>query len=607
MGEVIKLKVATSEEVISLKSASGSLAVEAVSPRVSFEKIDGGTRLDITDVEGAKSTIIPDGEKGDPGESYTFDEYPTDNSPNPVRSRGLKSEFDSVRSDIQHYYDSAVEAVLNSEIRLNMKFGQKQDVLTFDEYPTANSDNPVKSNGIKILIDAIASTIPRHASDLIDDSGHYTKPPQGIPASDLAYGVIPDISGKQDLLLFDSTPTLGSHNPVSSNGIKRAIDTVYNQLSGETDLKLLAKANRVDECTEGNFAALDENGNLVDSGSKASNFLTQHQSISGKADKVTNATTGNFAGLDANGNLTDSGKKASDFLTQHQNITGKADKVANATNGNFAALNANGNLTDSGSKASDFVTGQALASALSGKQDVLTSADKYEIVEHALPPVAFPAVAVQTAGRIVNYTTGTVNVRASCDASVSVDISGYPMIRYSRVKLTGSNQSPGIAFYDKDHTFIEGSGVSSLMEQSTAGYVLHDVAVPTGAKYARFTMLADTETYGNFELYGIPGTFEILEQKADKTTVETISGTDPVITGVDNHRYVCGTVDTLTLTPPSSGIVDVVFTSGTTPTVLDVPSTVKWPDWFNPSALEASATYEINILNGTLGMVGIWT
>ena len=37
--------------------------------------------------------------------------------------------------------------------------------------------------------------------------------------------------------------------------------------------------------------------------------------ISGKADKVSNATNGNFAGLDANGNLTDSGKKASDFNT----------------------------------------------------------------------------------------------------------------------------------------------------------------------------------------------------------------------------------------------------------------------------------------------------
>lgn len=37
--------------------------------------------------------------------------------------------------------------------------------------------------------------------------------------------------------------------------------------------------------------------------------------VTGKADKVASATSGNFAGLDSNGNLTDSGKKASDFQT----------------------------------------------------------------------------------------------------------------------------------------------------------------------------------------------------------------------------------------------------------------------------------------------------
>lgn len=40
--------------------------------------------------------------------------------------------------------------------------------------------------------------------------------------------------------------------------------------------------------------------------------------VADKADKVANATAGNFAGLDANGNLTDSGSKASDFATAAQ-------------------------------------------------------------------------------------------------------------------------------------------------------------------------------------------------------------------------------------------------------------------------------------------------
>jgi hypothetical protein len=45
----------------------------------------------------------------------------------------------------------------------------------------------------------------------------------------------------------------------------------------------------------------------------ADSALQAHQDITGKADKVASATSGNFAGLDTNGNLTDSGYKASDF------------------------------------------------------------------------------------------------------------------------------------------------------------------------------------------------------------------------------------------------------------------------------------------------------
>ena len=43
-----------------------------------------------------------------------------------------------------------------------------------------------------------------------------------------------------------------------------------------------------------------------------------------KADKVSGAVSGNFAGLDANGNLTDSGSKASDFASS-SDLNGKAD------------------------------------------------------------------------------------------------------------------------------------------------------------------------------------------------------------------------------------------------------------------------------------------
>ena len=44
-----------------------------------------------------------------------------------------------------------------------------------------------------------------------------------------------------------------------------------------------------------------------------------------KADKVKSATAGHFAGLDANGNLTDSGKKASDFANASHAHAGYAE------------------------------------------------------------------------------------------------------------------------------------------------------------------------------------------------------------------------------------------------------------------------------------------
>lgn len=87
--------------------------------------------------------------------------------------------------------------------------------------------------------------------------------------------------------------------------------------------------------------------------------VSQIPDVTGKADKVASATNGNFAGLDSNGNLTDSGHKHSDYLTSHQDITGKADKVTSATNGHFAGLNSNGNLTDSGKSATDFIASTA--------------------------------------------------------------------------------------------------------------------------------------------------------------------------------------------------------------------------------------------------------
>ena len=85
----------------------------------------------------------------------------------------------------------------------------------------------------------------------------------------------------------------------------------------------------------------------------------------------------------------------------------------------------------------------------------------------------------------------------------------------------------------------------------------------------------------------------------------TVSGTTPTITALSGVRYVCGEVATLDITPCASGICDVMFTSGSTATVLTLPNTVKFPDGaFVP---EANTTYEINIMDGIYGVYTSWT
>lgn len=88
--------------------------------------------------------------------------------------------------------------------------------------------------------------------------------------------------------------------------------------------------------------------------------------------------------------------------------------------------------------------------------------------------------------------------------------------------------------------------------------------------------------------------------------IKTITDTDPDITGADNTRYVCGVVDTISITPPETGIIDVIFESGDTPTVLTIPETVLFPAWFDASSLQSNTIYEFNILDGVYCTVTFW-
>ena len=84
-----------------------------------------------------------------------------------------------------------------------------------------------------------------------------------------------------------------------------------------------------------------------------------------------------------------------------------------------------------------------------------------------------------------------------------------------------------------------------------------------------------------------------------------VEGTTPTITALSGVRYICGEVATLDFTPCATGICDIFFVSGSTPTVVTLPNTVKFPN--GEFVAEADTAYEINILDGIYGVVTAWT
>lgn len=94
--------------------------------------------------------------------------------------------------------------------------------------------------------------------------------------------------------------------------------------------------------------------------------------------------------------------------------------------------------------------------------------------------------------------------------------------------------------------------------------------------------------------------------QANSIYVSQVSGSTPTIAGQPNMRYICGTVTSISITPPNVGTVDVRFTSGTTPAVLTLPNTVKMPEWFDTTVLETNTIYEILISDGVYGSVMTW-
>ncbi len=178
----------------------------------------------------------------------------------------------------------------------------------------------------------------------------------------------------------------------------------------------------------------------------------------------------------------------------------------------------------------------------------------------------------------------------------------------------------GVLQIGADYGITKGSGARAYLSKATdaqlkAGEQTYKPVVSSNAHVAAFYGLAKAASDTTQSASSNPvGMYTDAAKAAIKSMLGIdagmqeiiISGQDPVITGIANARYNCGEVYTISITPPASGIVDVVFTSGSTAALLTLPVTVKMPVWFDATALETNTIYEITITDGVYGMVMSW-
>ena len=157
-----------------------------------------------------------------------------------------------------------------------------------------------------------------------------------IPSGGTAGQVLSKTSSSEYAVEWSDLPeSVTDYNDISNKPKINGETLIGNKSASDLGLATSsqgAKADSAYQLPANGIPSTDMDSSVQASLGKADTAI---QDVSGKADKVSGATAGDFAGLDANGNLTDSGKKATDFATAAQGA--KADSAYQKPSGGIPA------------------------------------------------------------------------------------------------------------------------------------------------------------------------------------------------------------------------------------------------------------------------------
>lgn len=192
-----------------------------------------------------------------------------------------------------------------------------------------------------------ASQLPSFVDDAIEAANFAALPAEGEGGK--IYITLDDNKtyrwGGTTYVEISASVALGETQGTAYEGSKgAALKTAFDAHEADTDIHVTTADKaawnaKYDKPSTG-IAKTDLAADVQASLGKADTAL-QASDIADKADKVSGATSGNFAGLDVNGNLTDSGSKAADFATAAQGA--KADSAIQTVKVNGTALTPDAN------------------------------------------------------------------------------------------------------------------------------------------------------------------------------------------------------------------------------------------------------------------------
>ncbi len=172
---------------------------------------DFNGNADIIDAELKKRpTVGDDGKLSDdllPDLSETYEEKGAAATAVSAHNTSASAHND-IRTTLANHTGSTTMHVTSSE---KTTWNAKQNALTFDTTPKSGSTNPVTSGGVYTALSAkaAASALSSHTSN---STIHVTSSEKST------------WNAKQAALTFDTAPTASSTNPVTSGGVKTALD-----------------------------------------------------------------------------------------------------------------------------------------------------------------------------------------------------------------------------------------------------------------------------------------------------------------------------------------------------------------------------------------------